>query len=168
MHSRCPVTANAISSQLLNNERLPDADRDFARCTLRECASFSRATTADANLSSDFTVDELEAAIKKLKLGKAPIRDNIQPEFVIPQSTKTTAWLRSFFTSCFPRFKLPKTWRRATVVALPITTCTRPQVVQTHRTALRPVQDSGEVDIQPHRPSGGPTASSGTSRLPPW
>ena len=34
--------------------------------------------------------------------------------------------------------------------------------------ALRPVQDSGEVDTPPHRPCGRPTASSGTSRLPPW
>ena len=76
-HSRCPVTANAIASQLLNNGRFPDADRDFARWTSREVTSLSRAATADANLSSDFTVEELEAAIKKLKSGKAPGRDNI-------------------------------------------------------------------------------------------
>ena len=30
-----------------------------------------------------------------------------------------TTWLCSFFTSCFRRSKLPKTWRRVTVVALP-------------------------------------------------
>ena len=65
-HSRCPVTANAIASQLLNNGRFPDADRDFARWTSREVTSLSRAATADTNLSSDFTVEELEAAIKKL------------------------------------------------------------------------------------------------------
>ena len=118
-HSRCPVTANAIASNLLNNGRFPDADRDFARWTSREVTSLSRAATADANLSSDFTVEELEAAIKNLKSGKAPGRDNIHPEFVIHQSAKTTAWLCSFFTSCFRRSKLPKTWRRATVVALP-------------------------------------------------
>ena len=110
-HSRCPVTANAIASQLLNNGRFPDA-----RWTSREVTSLSRAATADANLSSDFTVEELEAAIKKLKSGKAPGRDNIHPEFVIHQSAKTTAWLCSFFTSCFRRSKLPKTWPRATVV----------------------------------------------------
>ena len=113
-HSRCPVTANAIASQLLNNGRFPDADRDFARWTSREVTSLSKAATAVANLSSDFTVEELEAAIKKS--GKAPGRDNIHPEFVIHQSAKTTAWLCSFFTSCFRR---SKTWRRATVVALP-------------------------------------------------
>ena len=85
-----------------------------------EVASLSRAATADANLSSDFTVEELEeAAIRKLKSGKAPGRDNIHPQFAIHQSAKTTAWLCSFFTSCYRRSKLPNTWRRATVVALP-------------------------------------------------
>ena len=54
-----------------------------------------------------------------MKSGKAPGRDNIHPEFVIHQSAKTTAWLCSFLASCFRRSKLPKTWRRATVVALP-------------------------------------------------
>ena len=63
-HSRCPVTANAIASQLLNNGRFPDADRDFARWTSREVTSLSRAATADANLSSDFTVEELEVPSK--------------------------------------------------------------------------------------------------------
>ena len=81
--------------------------------------TLSRAATADASLSSEFTVEELESAIKKLKSGKAPGRDNIHIEFVIHQSAKTTAWLISFYTSCFRRSKLPKTWRRATVVALP-------------------------------------------------
>ena len=118
-HYRCPVTANAIASQLLNDGRFPDADRYFARWTSREGTSLPRAATADANLSSDFTVEELEAAIKKLKSGKAPGRGNIHPEFVIHQSAKTTAWLCSFFTSCYRRSKLPKTWRHATVVALP-------------------------------------------------
>ena len=118
-HSRCPVTANAIASRLLNDGRFPYADRDFARWTPREVTSPSRAANAYANLSSDFTVEELETAIKKLKSGKAPGRDNIHPEFGIHQSPKTNAWLCSFLASCFRRSKLPKTWRRATVVALP-------------------------------------------------
>ena len=59
-HSMCPVTANDIASHILNNGRFPDADRDFARWTSREVTSLSRAATADANLSSDFRVEELE------------------------------------------------------------------------------------------------------------
>ena len=50
-HARCPVTANAIASQLMNNGRFPDADRDFARWTSRELTSLSGAATADANQS---------------------------------------------------------------------------------------------------------------------
>ena len=62
---------------------------------------------------------ELRAAIKKLKPGKSPGRDNIHPEFVIHQSERTSHWLCSFFSSCLRRSKIPKTWRRASVIALP-------------------------------------------------
>ncbi|KAJ4943137.1 hypothetical protein JOQ06_005642 [Pogonophryne albipinna] len=57
--------------------------------------------------------------MSKLKPGKSPGRDNIHPEFVIHQSTTTTGWLCAFYTSCYQRLKLPKTWRRASVIALP-------------------------------------------------
>ena len=63
-HSRCPVTANAIASQLLNNGRFLDAERDFARWTSREVTSLSRAATVDAKVWSYFTVEELEATSK--------------------------------------------------------------------------------------------------------
>ncbi|KAJ3595812.1 hypothetical protein NHX12_002226 [Muraenolepis orangiensis] len=57
--------------------------------------------------------------MSKLKPGKSPGRDNIHPEFVIHQSTTTSGWLCAFYTSCYQRLKLPKTWRRASVIALP-------------------------------------------------
>ncbi|KAJ4938228.1 hypothetical protein JOQ06_002853 [Pogonophryne albipinna] len=75
--------------------------------------------TVDSNLSGDFTVDELSEAISKLKPGKSPGRDNIHPEFVTHQSTTTSGWLCAFFSSCYRRSKLPKTWRRTSVIALP-------------------------------------------------
>ena len=148
----------------LNNGRFPDADRDFARWTSREVTSLSRAATADVNLSSDVTVEELEAAIKKLKSGKgkAPGRDNIHPKFVIHQSAKTMVWLCLFFTSCYQGSKLPKTWRRTTVVALP-----KPNKPAQDPKSYRPISllcvpfkilESGEVDTQPHQPCGGPAA----------
>ncbi|KAJ4939496.1 hypothetical protein JOQ06_028944 [Pogonophryne albipinna] len=57
--------------------------------------------------------------MSKFKPGKSPGRDNIHPEFVIHQSTTTTGWLCACYTSCYQRLKLPKTWRRASVIALP-------------------------------------------------
>ena len=71
-HSRCPITANAIASQLLNNGFVPDADRNFARWTSPVVTSLARSATDDTNLPCDFTPEEIEAGIKTLKSGKAP------------------------------------------------------------------------------------------------
>ena len=64
-------------------------------------------------------VEELEAAIKKLKSGKArdATTSTQSSSFTKPQRQRP-GYVR-FFTSWFRRSKLPKTWRRATVVALP-------------------------------------------------
>ena len=112
------MTADAIASQLLKNGQFPGADKSFARLTSREVSSLSRAASANANLSGDFTTSELRDAISRLKQGKAPGHDNIHPEFEIHQSATTSAWLCAFLTSCFRRSKLPKTWRRASVIAM--------------------------------------------------
>ncbi|KAJ4944262.1 hypothetical protein JOQ06_012807 [Pogonophryne albipinna] len=63
--------------------------------------------------------DELSEAISKLKPGKSPGHNNIHPEFVTHQSTTTSGWLCAFFSSCYRRSKLPKIWRRASIIALP-------------------------------------------------
>ncbi|KAJ3584779.1 hypothetical protein NHX12_015274 [Muraenolepis orangiensis] len=77
-----------------------------------------RASSVDVDMSGQFTTAERRAAIGNLRQGKSPGHDNIHPEFVTHQSETTSAWLCSFFSSCFQRSKLPKTWRRAAVIAL--------------------------------------------------
>ena len=116
--SKCPITADAIAGQLLKNGRFPNADRDFTRKISREISALTRADSVDANLSGNFTLEETSAAITKLKPGKSPGCDNIHPEFIIHQSATTTRWLCSFLSSCFSRCRLPRKWRRATVIAL--------------------------------------------------
>ncbi|KAJ3595358.1 hypothetical protein NHX12_004662, partial [Muraenolepis orangiensis] len=69
-------------------------------------------------LSGDFTPAELKDVMAKLKQGKAPGSDNIHPEFVTHQCEITSAWLCAFFSACLRRSKLPRTWRRAAVIAL--------------------------------------------------
>lgn len=49
------------------------------------------------NLSRDFLIAEVNKDISKLKQGKSPGQDNIQPEFVINQSATTAAWLSAAF-----------------------------------------------------------------------
>ncbi|KAJ3605357.1 hypothetical protein NHX12_027404 [Muraenolepis orangiensis] len=76
------------------------------------------AASVNANLSGDFTPAELKDVMAKLKQGKAPGPDNIHPEFVTHQCEITSAWLCAFFSACLRRSKLPRTWRRAAVIAL--------------------------------------------------
>ncbi|KAJ3605796.1 hypothetical protein NHX12_027840 [Muraenolepis orangiensis] len=76
------------------------------------------APSVEVDMSGQFTTAELRATIGNLRQGKSPGHDNIHPEFVTHQSETTSAWLCSFFSSCFQRSKLPKTWRRAAVIAL--------------------------------------------------
>ena len=116
---KCPITANAIASQLLRNGCFPGADKNFARSISHKVSSLCRAASVDANMSGDFTTAELQVAIKKLKQGKAPGHDYIHPEFVVHQSASTSAWLCLFYSACYQRSKLPKIWRRADVIALP-------------------------------------------------
>ncbi|KAJ3585483.1 hypothetical protein NHX12_014202 [Muraenolepis orangiensis] len=81
-------------------------------------STYTQAASVNANLSGDFTPAELKDVMAKLKQGKAPGSDNIHPEFVTHQCEITSAWLCAFFSACLRRSKLPRTWRRAAVIAL--------------------------------------------------
>ena len=141
-HSRCPVTTNSIASQLLNNGRFPERSHTGRR------VKSPRFLEQPPPMPTS-TVEQLEVTIKKLKSGKAPGRDNIHPEFVLHQSAKKTAWLCSFFASCFRRSKLC-----AVLPSWPSQLRKTPSRIDPSHCS-GPVQDSGEVDRQTHRPSGG-------------
>ena len=70
-------------------------------------------------LTNPFTMEEMFSALKLLKAGKAPGPDIIHPEFLLHTGDAITNWLHLFLSSSMDRCKIPKVWRRATVIALP-------------------------------------------------
>lgn len=84
------MVANAYTFLLLENGRFPVADKNF-HLTLFEVSSLSKAASADANLSGDFTAAMLQGAISKLKGRKSPGHATIHPELMTHQSAKTYA-----------------------------------------------------------------------------
>ena len=62
--------------------------------------------------------DEMAAAVKRLKSGKAQGPDRIAPEFVINCGTPMLAWLGEFFSHCMSTLHLPMIWHRAYVIAI--------------------------------------------------
>ena len=63
----CPVSADAIVSQLVRNGKYEDVDRKSSRLVFQEVSDFWRATTPDAvNISDNFSQREFAAALQHL------------------------------------------------------------------------------------------------------
>ena len=116
----CPVSADAIASQLVRNEKYQAVDRKSSRLVSQEVFDFWRATTLDpVNISDNFSQREFAAALQHLKPGKAPGHASICPELILHSGAALKSWLRDFLSSCLRRLKITKVWRRALVVAIP-------------------------------------------------
>ena len=116
----CPVSADAIASQLVRNGKYEAVDRKSSRLVSQEVSDLWRATTPDAvNISDNFSQREFAAALQHLKPGKAPGPDSICSEIILHAGAALKSWLRDFISSCLRRLKIPKIWRRALVIAIP-------------------------------------------------
>ena len=116
----CPVSADAIASQLISNGKYEAVDRKSSPLVFQEVFDLWRATTPDAvNISDNFLLREFVAALQHLKSGKAPGPDSICSELILHAGATLKSWLRDFLSSCLSRLKIPKIWRRALVVAIP-------------------------------------------------
>ena len=109
----CPVSADAIASQLVRNGKYEAVDRKSSRFVSQKMSDLWRATTPD------FTERIYFAALQHLKPGKAPGPDSICSELIFHAEAALKSWLRDFLSSCLRRLKIPKIWRRALVVAIP-------------------------------------------------
>ena len=116
----CPVSADAIASQLVRNGKYEAVDRKSSRLVYQEVSNFWRATTPDAvHISDNFSQREFTAALQHLKPDKAPGPDLICSELILHAAAGLKSWLRDFISSCLCRHKNFKIWRRALVVAIP-------------------------------------------------
>jgi len=66
-----------------------------------------------------FRLEELAAALRRLKPGKSPGLDSIFPEFILRARSALKSWFCDFLNSFMRQLKIPKIRRRALVVAIP-------------------------------------------------
>ena len=105
----CPVSADAIASQLVRNGKYEAVDRKSSRLVFQEVSDLCRATTPDAvNISDSFLQREFAAALQHLKPGKAPGPDSICFELILHAGAALKSWLHDFLSSCLRRLKIPK------------------------------------------------------------
>ena len=111
----CPVSADAIASQLIKNGKYKAVDRKSSRFVFQEVSDLWRATTPNAvNISDNFSQREFTAALQHLKPGKPPGSDSICSELILHAGAALNSWIRDFISFCLRQLKL---WRRALAVA---------------------------------------------------
>ena len=116
---QCPVSADAIASQLVKNRKYEGVSRRSSRLVLQEVSDLWRAEPLHrANVSGSFSHQEFAAALQHLNPGKVPGPDSICPELIIHAGAGLKSWLRGFLSSCLQHLKISKIWRRVLVVAV--------------------------------------------------
>ena len=87
---------------------------------MQESSDLRRATAPNAvNIIGDFSSKKIDAALYRLKPGKAPGPESICLEPLIHVGLGLKFWLRDFLSSCLRQLKISKVWRRALVVEIP-------------------------------------------------
>ena len=116
----CAISANAIASQLIRNDRYEGIDRESSRLISQKVSDLWRVTPASPmNTSKRFISQEFAAALKQPKPGIAPSPDSIFTEVITHAGATLKSWLRGFLSSSLRHLKIPKVWKRALVVAIP-------------------------------------------------
>lgn len=104
------VTANQVAHQLLLNGK-----------TIGKCKKLkiTRDTDNENNsLEDQFTIGELELAIKEMKSNKAPGMDDLRIEQIKEFGPRTLNWILQLMNNCIRNAQIPKMWRKAKVVAI--------------------------------------------------
>ena len=145
----CPVSADAIASQLVKNGKYEAVDRKSSRLVCKEVSDLWRATTPDAvNISDNFSQREFAAALLHLKPGKASGPDSICPELILHAGAALKSWLRDFLLAPTQN---SQDLEKSACGRDPKTSKARggPKELSTDISALCPLQDPREAYLRP-------------------
>ena len=105
----CPVSADAIASQLVRNGRYDGVNFKSSRFVSQEVSDFWVVTTPNpVNISENFLQKEFTDALQRLKSGKALGPDSIYPELIIHAEAFLKMWLCNFFSPACANSKFPR------------------------------------------------------------
>ena len=94
-------------------------DRASARLVNKEMSQLWKTPTPSGKkITQDFTPEKFACALLRIPSGKAPGSDSVCPELILHAGNNLKTWLNKFLSSCMRHFKIPKIWRRATVIAI--------------------------------------------------
>jgi len=116
-------------------------DRESTSLVNKQLSDLWKIPTPEGhNISEPFRLEELAAALRRLKPGKSPGLDSIFPGFMLHARSALKSWFCDFLSSCMRQLKIPKIWRGALIVAIPKPeTIGGPSELPSHTSAVCPL-----------------------------
>ena len=114
----CPISPDDIGRQVVRNDLTEFKDRTFERQIIKELKTLRLCNTDNPDLNKQFTIEEVKDGLNQLKLGKSPGPDGIHYEFLVNLGENVIILLTLIINTCFHNNRIPKMWRRASVIAL--------------------------------------------------
>ena len=111
------ISANEVASRLVQNSKQP-MSKHRTKSVKKELHHQRRVTSDDPLYSGEFTMLELETAIKDLKIRKAPGFDNIFAEFIKNFGLSTKIWILGFFNLILVSGCVPKVFKKAKIITV--------------------------------------------------
>lgn len=95
-----------------------DLNRKWKRRVVNDLKRLKRSLKPHLKFSKPFTIAEIEAAIIKLKCGKAAGPDMLFPEFIKNFGVKAKLCLLGFFNKILSSSKLPSVFKKSKVIGI--------------------------------------------------
>ena len=117
--TRPSVTPYAVASHLVKVGKAP-IEHQVKREVTNEWRAYRRRSLDEGTSTvTPISPENVDAALKNMKCGKAPGYDNIHPEFLKNMGPEARKWLAIFLTRIISEKNLPKSWRITKTVAIP-------------------------------------------------
>ena len=117
--TRPSVKPNAVGSHLVKVGKAP-IEHQVKREITKEWRAYRRRPLDEGTATvTPISPEEVDAALKNMKCGKAPGYDNNHPEFLKNLGPRAREWLAIFLTRIISEKNLPKIWIIAKTVAIP-------------------------------------------------
>ncbi|KAL4101204.1 hypothetical protein QTP88_021224 [Uroleucon formosanum] len=111
------VKSQTISSALVGNSRIK-IDKTHAKRIKKDLQHLAATCQPHPVLTERFSIDDVSNAINDLKIGKAPGKDKIHPEFLHNLGPKARLWLANVLFEIFVTGNIPRAWKTANIIAL--------------------------------------------------
>lgn len=113
------VGPNQIANQIIRTSNAPNRDKNFSKEVRTKRNMLKKKAEERSKYAAPIEEEEITAAIRSLKTGKAAGKDKIYPEFVKHFGKNAKRWILRLFNNILETGKLPNLFKTSRIIAIP-------------------------------------------------